>query len=224
MTTSGLIDSTMTVGEVVTAAMQEMGVLAANEAPTAEEMTLGIRTLNWTLKSLQVRGANLWRATNGVVVFPANGAGGTLLPDIQAISTARVLQSANYERPLFRYERDEYMTLPNKAAPGNPTIYYADDQRDNINLYVWPVPTVDTTITLDYVRRIQDVTDDGETIDVPQQWLETVYINLAARLCSTFGVTRVDPATAQSLAARATGMERVMLDNDRPASYFMGTM
>lgn len=222
MTTSGTTSASMTAGEVVMAALQEFGVIGAGEIPTPEDTAVGLRSLNWLLKSLQARGADLWRQANGEVIIPANTGAGALAPDIQDVSSVRFSMCGGYERPLFRYERGQYLELPNKCAAGAPTVYYFDRQRDAPALYVWPVPRDETTVLLDYVRRIQDVTDATQTLDVPQHWTEAVYLSLAARLATVFGTTRVDPGTVQLVSQRASGLVATMLDDDRPASYFMG--
>lgn len=222
MTTSGTINSTMIASEVVVAALQEIGVYAANETPTAEDLEVGIRALNWMLKSLQARGYNLWRETTGNISIPANSAYGELQPDIQEISSARTFNNGQ-ERPLMRWERGQYMSLPNKGQAGNPSIFYVERTVSNLRIHVWPVPRVTTAVLLDYVRTIEDVTDGAQTLDIPQEWLEAVYLHLAVRLASTFGVTRTDPATVQLLAQRAEVLTTLLLDQDRPASVRMGS-
>lgn len=224
MTTSGLTSSTMLAEEVVQAALQELGVVAAGENPTGEETQMALRSLTWMLKGWQARGANLWRASSSSVVVPANSAALALSPSILDVVNARVVVSTAYQRPLFRYERAQYQQLPNKAARGVPTVYYADRQRDAVTLSVWPVPASDTTLALDTTRVIEDVTDGTQTIDVPQEWIETLYVALAARLAIPFGVARVDSTAASVIAQRAVSLEQLMFDADRPASIYMGAM
>jgi hypothetical protein len=223
MPTSGTISSTMTAAEVITAALQELGVLSAGENPTGEETILGLRSLNWMLKTWSAKGANLWRQDAMTITVPAASATIALDPEVFDIASLRVFTAPNQERWMLRYERAEYMLLPNKATPGNPTIFYLEKQRDGMALFVWPVPRAATTLKADIVRRIEDVTDASQTLDVPQEWLETVYVCLAARLCQSFGATRTDPTTAQVINARAAELEGILLDNDRPSSVFMGS-
>lgn len=222
MTTSGVITSQMTVSDFVTAAMQELGVLSAGEEPSAEEMQLGIRSFNWMLKSWASKGANLWRETDGSVVWPANTATVTLSPYCIDVEDVRFVQSPTFERPLLRWEKGQYSVLPNKATPGNPSIYVVTKTASAIKMTLWPVPTAISTVKYTYVRVTEDVTDGSETVDLPQEWTEAGYLELAANLAQTFGVTRVDPATAQIVASRAQGLFQNLMDQDRPASIFMG--
>lgn len=222
MTTSGITTGTMTAQEVVQAALEELGVLSAGERAEGTELDVGIRALNWMLKSFTARGVNKWRETSITITFPAGQSSVELDSSIEDILGARVSISPTYERMMFRYERGQYLQLPNKQSPGSPVNYYVDRQRDAATLYVWPVPQQDTTLSLDALRVIDDVTDPTQTLDVPSKWLETVYVALAARLASIQGVTRTDPATAQALAVRAQAFEQILLDDDRPASIYMG--
>jgi len=211
----------MTAQEVVTYAMMELGVISPGEQPTAEEGELGRQRLNWLLKSWQAKGANLWRDTTGDITIPADSPSGTLSPNIIDVQAVRVINNG-IELPIARWEEGEYRQIPNKASPGRPTAYYLDKQRDAPVLYVWPVPATDTDLKIDYTRVIEDVTALTETLDVPQQWTEAVWVCLAARLIPNFGIARIDPTTAQLITQRAVILEQEMLDSDRPASIFMG--
>lgn len=223
MTTSGTITSQLIVSEIVQVAMEELGVLSSGEAPTAEETATGIRALNWMLKSWPARGLNLFRETQGQTIFPAGTSTMPLDPYCLDVVEARFLQATTFERPLARWENGQYRQIPNKAQPGYPTAYFLDKQTTGIAMTLWPVPIADATILYTYSRIPQDVTDGAETVDIPQEWTELVYVALAARLVQTFGVARTDPATAQIIAQRAASLEQQMLDQDRPASVFMGS-
>lgn len=222
MPTSGVISSTMTAGEFMTLAMQEIGALGAGETPTGEEYEAMIPRLNFMLKSWQSKGCNLWRETDGSITIAANTASGTLSPRVIDVYAARVVNSPN-EIPLQRWEAGEYRQIPNKAQKGRPVAFYIDKQRDAVNMYVWPVPTTSTEIKLDYARVIEDVVATTDNLDIPQQWIETVYMCLAARCAALFGATRVDPNTVAEIKERAAMLETDMLDMDRPSSVFFGS-
>ena len=222
MATSGVITSTMTAGQMMMLAMQEIGVLGAGETPTGEEYESMIPRLNFMLKTWQAKGCNLWRATTGTVTITADTASGELDPNIIDVQAARVV-TTNNEIPMQQWGNGEYRILPNKAQSGRPIAFYVDKQRDAVNLYVWPVPTANTDIKIDYARVIEDVTATTETLDIPQQWIETVYVNLAARCINLFGATRLDPNTAAEVKQRAAEMEAELLDMDRPASIMFGS-
>lgn len=222
MATSGVIASTVTAADVVRLAMQELGVLSSGEVPTAEEGATGLEKLNWMLKSYQAKGCNLWRDTETTVTFGVGVATVTLSPRPIDVIDARLVVTADYERPLTAWELAEYRTLPNKTAPGQPTIYTINKQRDAVTMTVWPVPIVSTVVKYTYARVIEDVAALTDNLDVPQQWAETVWMGLAMRLANTFGASRTDPAAAERVTQMAAILEQALLDQDRPASIFMG--
>lgn len=223
MTSSGTTIGTMSAQEVVQASAEELGVVAAGETVTGDELEMGLRALNFMLKSFTARGVNLWREEVISFSVPAGQAATALPVMVEDVLAARYVQSAAFERPLIRYTRGRYMDLPYKASTGAPLGFYVDRQRDGAMLYLWPAPIAATTLKLDVTRAIEDVTTGDQTLDVPAKWMETVYIALAARLATPFGVTRTDPATASRIAQRAQALEQLLLDDDRPESVFMGT-
>jgi hypothetical protein len=218
------VSGTMLVNDILIAAMQEIGALSEGETPTGAELELGIRTLNWMLKSWAAKGANLWRETTGTITFLPNIKTMYLDPYCLDVEEARVIMSPSYERVLQRWERGQYSILPNKSASGYPSSYTITKQTGSVSMTLWPVPTVPTTVLYTFVRVTADVTTGDQSVDIPQEWTEAVYLGLAARLCQTFGITRIDPATAQIVSLRANDLERQLLDADRPASIYMGPL
>jgi hypothetical protein len=223
VTTSGVITSELLVSDLVTYAMRELGLLASGENPTGDELEDGIRCLNWMLKSWQARGVTSWRDTDGSIDFPIATSSMLLDPFCLDVLEARLVQTNTFERPLQRWELAQYRQLPNKQQTGFPTAYTVSKTDSTITLTLWPVPSAAMTVNYSYPRIIEDVTDGDQTIDIPQEWQETAYVALAARLIQPFGVTRLDPGTATIIAQRASALEQLLLDQDRPASIYMGS-
>jgi hypothetical protein len=202
--------------------MEDLGVLASGEVPTAEEGATGMERLNWMLKSWQANGANLWRDTEATATFGAGIATVTLDPRPIDVIEARVVIAPTNELPLGRWELAEYRQIPNKTSPGRPVAFTLNKGRDDVTMTVWPVPVAATDVIYSYARVIEDVTDLTQTLDVPQQWAETVWMGLAARLANTFGAARTDPASVERITQYAGILEQKLLDQDRPASVYMG--
>lgn len=222
MTTSGTISSSMTAQEIVVAAMDDIGAISSGEIPTAQEGQTALRQLNWMLKSWQAKGVNLWRDTQGSVVFPIGTATVTLDPFVIDVMEARLVQTSTFERPLQRWEAGQYRQIPNKASPGFPTAFYINKQRDAVTMTVWPVPSQEMTVLYSYARVIEDVTDLSQTVDVPQEWTEAVWKNLAMLLVPTFGAGELNPQAVALVGARAAQLEQELMNQDRPSSIFMG--
>ncbi len=223
MATSGTISSTMTARQRMLNAAQELGVIGSGQQLDAEEYVDMMSRLTFMLKSWQAEGVNLWRETPGSIAIPADTATVTLDPYVIDVMEARLVQTSTFERPLQRWERGEYMAFPNKALPGWPIGFYIDKQRDQVTMNVWPVPQEDMDILYTYARVIEDVTDANQEVDAPQMWLETIWTNLASRSANMFGATRLDPNAVARVDARAQQLYQQLLDQDRPASVFMGS-
>jgi len=223
--TSGTISGTLTANEICSLAAQELGVYSAGEVLSAADASAMMSRLTWMLKSLQSDGVNLWREAEGVAEFLEGEKTVTLDPRCIDVLEARYQQSSSFQLPMQRWEIGEYMRIPNKDQPGpTPLAFYLRKLVDSVTMTIWPVPSQDLEIKYSYARVIEDVTNLNQTIDVPQQWMETLYMNLAARCVTLFGVTRLDPATVAIVSQRAAMLEQKLLDMDRPASLFMGNV
>ena len=221
MSTSGSISETFTARDVITQALTLITVLGGGETPSADDAAQGLTQLQWMLKSWQSDGCNLWREEEETIVFPAATETLTLDPRVLDVQEARVEIDPTFQRILARWERGEYITLPNKTAPGSPTIFYFRRKRDTVTMTLWPVPPVETNIFCTTARVIEDVTDLDQNIDVPQEWCETVTYNLAARLLDTFGITETRPVVASKIVAMARELYDKLSGFDRPSSVFL---
>lgn len=221
MAVSGTINSSLNVRDACYRALRIITAYGANDTPSAEDAQEAMEQLNWMLKSWQADGCNLWREEEATITFPATVREVTLDPRVLDVQEARVQISEDYQRPLARWERGEYITLPNKDTAGSPTIFYFRKLRDEVKMFVWPVPTVDTDVFCTTARVTDDVTDLNQTIDIPQEWNETVYYNLASRLLDIFGIPETRPALAQRITARAEQLYEKLLMFDRPSSVYL---
>ncbi len=221
MATSGTINGTLTVRDILTVSLRLLGVRGKGQEPTADDANVAIPLLNGMLKTWQAEGCNLWRQIQDTAAFSVGVSTVALDPRVLDVMEARYVESATFERTLGRWEWGDYVTLPNKIASGLPTIFVLDKQRTAINMTVWPVPSVATTIRYTAARVIDDTNDLNDEVDLPQEWLETVYFNLAERLIAIYGIDALLPTVAQRVTARAQQLYAKMLDFDRPASVFM---
>jgi hypothetical protein len=218
MTTSGVTAWSLTARDIVKAALLELCVISSGEDPEASEMADCLVRLNGMLKSWQ-NTTNLFRETTANITTTAATASVTLAAGIRDVSSVRFVQSATVDRLLYPMTRTDYLSMPNKATAGSPTMYYLSRQRDAAVLYLWPVSATAATLRIDYARIAETVTDASETVDVPEEWQETVILGLAERCIGMFGAGRLDPQTAADVKQRASTLYNQMLDSDRPDSY-----
>jgi hypothetical protein len=219
VTTSGTITTTDTVRDIAKDALIELEVIGANEEPSAEDMALCVRRLNWMLKDWQNDGVNLWRQSEVDITWPAETAEGDVSPSINDILELRYI--GDYERQLTRWELADYASLPNKTSPGLPSIFCVTEGLSGARLRLWPVPASESALRATVSRVIEDVTNANETIDVPQKYTRTVMMNLAANVSSAFG--RAGTPAGMRADAEAARLYRIMRAADRPASYTFET-
>lgn len=214
MATSGVTAWSLTARDLITEALTESGVYDCTEGIEAAHAEKCLFRLNALLKGWPV---GLHLQSEATVSVPANSSSGTIAADVEQVLAVRLVQSATYERPLTRWERDEYLSLPNKASSGTPSIFYAAEHLDECALYLWPVQTTDITLRIDYIRKPQTITDLGQTVDFPQKYQGALYAMLAVRCAGLFGA-QVSPELAQ----RAERERRAIEDAERPSEYTLG--
>jgi len=219
MSTSGQIGGKLTVAQYITTAMELLGILAPGNEPEADEFDSGIRYLNSMLKGWQSDGCNLWRNEETTITWPADTASCTLSPTVLDVIAARFVQSSDFERYLDRWELADYRILPTKMASGNPTMFAFQKTTGQPILYVWPVPITECELKADVARVTEDVTAIDQEVDIPQEWAECVYYNLAARMAGTMATGRVDPRREGQIRQDAAEMYARMSSFDRPGSY-----
>lgn len=216
MATSGDTAFTLTARDHVQAALEDAKIIPLGDDPEAAELAACIRRFNGMLKSWQTKGVS-WKQETISQIIAADTANTTIPAYVRAVNGARYVDSTVNERAMSRFERDDYYLLPNKTAAGISTIYYTERGPTSVDIYVWPVPTVEATLKLDIDRKMDTITSGSETVDIPEEWTETVYMNLAIRVAEIFGA-QLSPI----YIATAKDLEVQLFDAYRPASYFMG--
>jgi len=206
----------MTARDVVAMAMKELKVLPTGSEPEADELADGITMLQAMLNSSQTFG-NLWRSVTAPVTVPAFTATVDLPEDARTVTAVREI--ASYERPLTMWERDDYNATPNKAQLGRPLAFVQNRGRDATTLSLWPISPTVFVLAVDYQRRIDVIENPSDNLDVPEEWLETVWTNLAVRMSNMFGSSA---DLTPELVNRASTLATALRDDDRPDSYSMG--
>lgn len=214
MATSSSTDFSLTAREVIEYALRKINILGESQTASGSRADRAKRELEMMLKEW-MKYENIWRLQEGYVALVANQAGYTLTPQPYRIVDVRYRNSSSQDLPLTFLTRQEYYDLPNKANSGTPTSWHFDPLRSSQIIYIWPVPSSVTTetIRLTYQRRIEDIDDLSNDIDVPVEHLSVVGYNLAARLADDYGRngTHID-----RIVARAEQLLQDILDQDRP--------
>lgn len=213
MATSGTTAWSMTAQEMIVHALRKNSIISLGESPTTEEVAECLIVLNGILRSMS---PGMYLASSAAVAVTANNASGFLYEFVSEVLSARLAVATNYERPLTRWGRSEYLEMPNKAQVGDPVAFYADCKRDAVELYMWPVPSRDITILIEYNRAPETVTDAAQTVDFPEKYNELLFSELAMNCAGIFG--REPPPL---LVSRTDYLRGQFEDNERPESYII---
>lgn len=96
------------------------------------------------------------------------------------------------DTPVTSMSRDEYYAIPTKTDQGLPTRYKFDLLIGTRVITLWQVPENGTDVLhFSALRRLQDVTAGGETLDVPFEWYEAFTADLSWRLAVKFSPEKV---------------------------------
>jgi hypothetical protein len=103
------------------------------------------------------------------------------------------LATAVRDLPMSQLNRDTWASMPNKTAPGRPSVNYFLEKKLTPQLTLWPVPSTDADCLLLYAhRQPQDVGTLTQTLEIPVRWYNPFIWQLAALLC--FELDMVDAA------------------------------
>lgn len=193
---------------------------------SADDAASSLVELELMLKQWGQDGPFLFTKRQDILPLVSDTANYTIITDTPLrIIEARYRDANGIDLPMQPLTRDEYITLPDKSSNGIPTTYYFDVQASGSELFVWPVLLVATTQAIVYTmqRRIEDIDDLDNNLDIPQEWLGVVGYCLADRLLDDYGVSdkvgdRIT-ARAQEMLQKAKDFEREEFTYFRPGFY-----
>lgn len=226
MATSGSVDWSLTSRQIISEALENIGVTSIGDTPAAEDAAKAMSVLNQLIKTWGTQGL-LLQKTEGSVTLVDDTASYASSP----VSLARRILSvrrrtSGLDTPLEPLSYEEYQDLPNKTQNAQPTSYFFDPQRATRTLYVWPVPdatiAASTTLKITYQRVIEDVDALDNDPDFPQEWMEALVYGLAARLIVPYRMMVTDPAGANEIKERAAVLfQTLQADSQEDVSVFI---
>lgn len=221
MALSGTIAESMTAQELVDTALEILGVTAIGDSSAAENGALGLKHLNWMLKTWQMAGVcDGWRREDIEIPWPADTATATLDINYLELDNLRTRDADDADFTLTPLSAQEYAEISDKFSPGTAVQYNIRKVRSTLALSLWPVPTEDTTLFADGARVMQDVTALTQDVDLPQEWTEAAFYALAARLILPMGIMSTDPGRAAEVKDRAASLYSQAKSFDEEAASF----
>lgn len=219
----------LTAQQLFQRAYRMLGILNSDGQMTDDQVNQAIIALNLMLQGWQADGINIWRQTQMSISVGANqgGPGNPVIldPPIMGLENASWVQSFSplYKRLCGIYTYNDYNQIsnPTESSGSGPSVVMMQKNANQTELYLWPLPTYGGTLVINVGRSVDAVTDQSQTVDVPQEWQETVLYNLASRLVNDDSIGTIDPATAQNILELAGHFYQKLLDFDRPNAVYV---
>ena len=204
MATTGTFDFAPSVGECVLNALSRIQI----RGPMVKAEMLHMATLEANLLQSEWsnRGPNLWTVDEQEVDTVPGYATYPVDPSTIAVLEVTLGQGdppTESEILLTSISRTTYMSYPNKASPGRPTVYWYD-MLIAPTITLWPVPEQVYRLHFTRYRQQQDASMRAAgNPETPYRWLDALCAGLAARLATHYAPALEATRTAQ--AERAYG-------------------
>lgn len=125
----------------------------------------------------------------GAVVYTYKVTTPAFIP-VSRILDVRRRESDDYEIPINFESREDYFDLPNKEQRGLPIQAYYSRQEPQGIMYLWTTPDNATSvINFTYERKLQIITGDAETFDIPSYWFQALAFGVADRMTYKFSTS-----------------------------------
>jgi len=179
MTTSGTFNFSLDIDEVI----QEATEMIGGEITLGHEPKSARRSINLMLQDWQNRGILLWTADTTTVSVSTSVTAYDLGPTVVDVLET-TLKRNNIDIQLERISMEEYAIIPNKGQTGRPSQYAVRRNRNDVTVYVWPIPENNTDVlNFEKVRYLEDVTKSAiQTADISRRFLPCLTAGLAYQL------------------------------------------
>ena len=176
MSTSGTYDFSMDIDEVIQEAMEMIG----GEPTLGHEPKSARRSINLLLQDWQNRDIMLWTAETSTFTVSISTTTYSLASSSIDVLEA-VVNRDNVDIQLERISMQEFLKIPNKKQTGRPTQYAVRHERDNPEIYLWPLPENSTDqVKVELIRYMQDVNRSAiQTPDVSRRFLPCLTAGVA---------------------------------------------
>jgi hypothetical protein len=207
--------------DICTAALQEIGVLAAGETPSAADADLAFAVGNrmvdqWAAEKLQIHTITRTTFTISAVASYTVGTGATInVPrpvSMAYINEVRLIDTTpnpDMETPLQPLTDDGYAALPQKALTATrPYSWWYNPTVPTGTLYLFPIPTDSGLQGAIYAQQaVQRFASLSTAVALPPGYEEMLVSNLAVRLAAIFE-REVHPSLARKAAESQATVKR----------------
>lgn len=176
MATSGTYNFNLDIDEII----QEATEMIGGEPTLGHEPKSARRSINLLLQDWQNRDIMLWTAETSTFTVSVSTTTYSLASSSIDVLEA-VVNRDNVDIQLERISMQEFLKIPNKKQTGRPTQYAVRHERDNPEIYLWPLPENSTDqVKVELIRYMQDVNKSAiQTPDVSRRFLPCLTAGVA---------------------------------------------
>ncbi len=173
---SGTYNFNLEIGDVI----QEATEMIGGEVTLGEEPRSARRSINLILSDWQNRGVCLWTTNTTTVSVAASTSQVSLGSHVSDVMQV-VVNRDNTDLEMTRISYEEYLKIPNKGQTGRPSQYAIKRFSDNVQLFMWSVPDVNTDkLKIEKIDYMQDVDKSAiQNADMPRRFLPALTTGLA---------------------------------------------
>ena len=173
---SGTYNFNLEIGDVI----QEATEMIGGEVTLGEEPRSARRSINLILSDWQNRGVCLWTTNTTTVSVAASTSQVSLGSHVSDVMQV-VVNRDDTDLEMTRISYEEYLKIPNKGQTGRPSQYAIKRFSDNVQLFMWSVPDVNTDkLKIEKIDYMQDVDKSAiQNADMPRRFLPALTTGLA---------------------------------------------
>jgi len=205
--------------QIIAGAYRKIGALMNGETLSAEMLEQAVHALNEITNSWQAQKIFTWTLDLYTMSFDAASEDVPTATPFLGINEAWVRESTNLDTPLKVLSYRQYLNIPQKTDTGVPTHIAMDT--DKLKLYVYPVPTAATTITILGVQRMQDWDSAAGAAGTNIRIQRALKYALAADLAFDYGIPSTERKDLE-IMARSLKNEFLSGDTDNSESFLVG--
>lgn len=229
MATSGVTANQLTRNQYIEAALRKLNVIADGQTPSSDNYSNATIAFNALIGEFRALGMPLWARqtysmslTNGTSSYTIGSSQTLDTPyPVRLIQAVRVDANSSTRIPMEIVADFDFNLLPSSSS-GNPIKITYQPKVNLGTLKVWPTPdsyaATNVTISLTYTRPTEYMSASTDTVDVPEEWVNAIIYNLAARLAPEWGIALPDRQKLEDTAERL--LTRALENGQEDASIY----
>ena len=185
--------------DIITAAMQELGILAAGEAPAAADAQWVFQKLQRLVDRYNARLPMVYNVNFTVFTLPAGSNPFTIGPGqqfdinqrpVSIPSIGLILEGTpGVELPLNRRDQDWWANNRIKGLTSTiPTDYYYSPDWPNGSIYFWPEPTASHQVRVQSRLVLAEYASVTDEFSMPPAYWDLIVYELAISISPSFGL------------------------------------